>query len=268
MGAVTGDLSNDDVGVYLDWNVEQLSGGGALPSMLGNKTLRDQLFPTDRMRSAIRAAWQSPEGYEFARRLARHELGRAEHSRAPVVFALREYLLQNSFSGTPTESQAAVVKDAVDGLLECLVLRGTDVAAVMGLAMAWKGNLLGFGWTSVREKVKDRPELRGVLSYMLAHRMLRLGKPQEAAKLFPAAVADAPKDSLLRRLAQQDLDLLKAGRGTPGGEQPCRRPRAVARPGRGEAGHDRRDRRGNKCRLSLRERTGLSRSERRQYDSY
>ena len=161
-----------------------------------------------------RAAWQSPEGYEFARRLRGTSWDAQNASRAPVVFALREYLLQNSFSGTPTESQAAVVKDAVDGLLECLVLRGTDVAAVMGLAMAWKGNLLGFGWTSVREKVKDRPELRGVLSYMLAHRMLRLGKPQEAAKLFPAAVAEnTPKDSLLRRLAQQDLNLLKAGRG-------------------------------------------------------
>jgi len=86
-------------------------------------------------------------------------------------------------------------------------------AEMVALAMAWKGQTGALGWGNAAESLKDRKEIRGPLAYVLGHRLIRLGRQEEAAELLRFALADAPPDSRLARLAQEDLDLLAAGQG-------------------------------------------------------
>jgi hypothetical protein len=52
---------------------------------------------------------------------------------------------------------------------------------------------------------------RGPLAYVLGHRYLRIFKKQGAAvSFFRTALADAPPGSPLKRLAQAELNRLKA----------------------------------------------------------
>jgi tRNA A-37 threonylcarbamoyl transferase component Bud32 len=145
MGALSGDLSTEDVRVYVEWNMAQLAGRSVLPAMVADASQREQFMPLDGLRKPILAVWQHPDGYSYARRLALHEPGRAEHTRMPIVLALREYILADAFSGTPSAEQRKLAGEAVEKLLDALVLGGTDATAATGLAMAWKGNFLGLG---------------------------------------------------------------------------------------------------------------------------
>lgn len=74
------------------------------------------------------------------------------------------------------------------------------------LLLAWKGISNFLGWGGVAPSLQ--PGLRGKLAYIMGHRYLRLGKPDDAKTFFQTAIGDAPKDSPLRQLSQQDLDSL------------------------------------------------------------
>jgi hypothetical protein len=47
-------------------------------------------------------------------------------------------------------------------------------------------------------------------AYLVGRPYLQLERPRDAATLFRAALADAPPDSALRRLAQAEFDRLPA----------------------------------------------------------
>jgi hypothetical protein len=74
------------------------------------------------------------------------------------------------------------------------------------MGLAWKGITNVLGWAGVAPTLP--PDLRGALAYVLGHRYLRLGRPEDAAGLFRTAVADAPAGSPLRKLAEAELQRL------------------------------------------------------------
>jgi hypothetical protein len=76
------------------------------------------------------------------------------------------------------------------------------------IGLTWKGTTSYLGWAGVSPNLD--PALRGPSAYIFGHRYLRLNRRQEALALFRTALADAPPGSSLRRLAQAELDRLKA----------------------------------------------------------
>jgi hypothetical protein len=69
--------------------------------------------------------------------------------------------------------------------------------------MSWKGVTNALGWAGVAPSLE--PHLRGPFAYVLGHRFRRLGQPEQARQMFLTAVADAPPDSTLARLAERAL---------------------------------------------------------------
>lgn len=213
LGALADDLTEADIAVFLQWNVQRLSNATPMAAVLGNNTLRDQVFPLDRVRSATRNAWWSAQGRQFARRLTMHELGRAEHSRIPMLLVFKQFVIENGFVGTPSDAQTEMIERLGEEVLSSVVLGQIDATKAMGLALAWKGQIIGLSWNSVRKSLEDRPMLRGALTYVMAQRLLRLGKPDEAAELLAQAQRDAAAGSPLAQLTRDDLQLLSAKQG-------------------------------------------------------
>ncbi len=79
---------------------------------------------------------------------------------------------------------------------------------LMQLMFTWRGLTDRLGWAGLAGTLE--PSLRGPLAYIFGHRFLKLGKPMEAARLFRTAAADAPADSLLKRLAEAEQSPLPA----------------------------------------------------------
>jgi hypothetical protein len=158
--------------------------------------------------SALREMWRTPRGREYARKIAFRDLNFAEHVRAPWLLIGAEIVRQEAFAGDLSAEQDELVWQTA-GAGFALYAGGkisTSQAAELGLA--WKKGITGFlGWASVAPTLP--PEVRGPLAYLFGCRLLRLNKPREAEEMFRSALADAPKDAPLRRLAQAELDRLK-----------------------------------------------------------
>ena len=67
------------------------------------------------------------------------------------------------------------------------------------------------GWGGVKGSLQ--PTLRGPIAYLLGLRLMHLDKKADATDVFRTAIADAPKESALYRLATSEL-------GKPGTAQP------------------------------------------------
>jgi hypothetical protein len=82
-----------------------------------------------------------------------------------------------------------------------------DGKAIQAL-LSWTGSVGLFGWGSLRRELDG--SVRGPMAYVLGHRMVRLGQPADARKMFQTAWDDAAAGSALRRMARAELDRLKA----------------------------------------------------------
>ncbi len=136
----------------------------------------------------------------------------SELARLPVILAGAELMRNQAFGGDVSDDQEAVVWEAVEQVYGA-ILESHKVTSLQfsQLAAAWKGVSNWLGWGSVAPTLD--PSLRAGIAYVFGHRYLRLGKPEEAATFFEQARKDAPTGSGLARLAQTDLELLKARRG-------------------------------------------------------
>lgn len=213
LGALVDDWTESDVRFFIERNLEPLKAGNSVMAVLVNARLRDQVFSTESLRSAMAAGWRSPEGRQIARQLAFHELGFADHAQVPVLLLFKQLLAQSAFLGEPSEAQRALSDQAVKDLLTRFFLGDMDATQAMGLALAWKGQLIAVSWESIQKALEDRRDLRAPLSYILAHRMLRLRKPESAEPLFAAAQRDAAAGSPLAKLVREDWGMLKQKKG-------------------------------------------------------
>jgi tetratricopeptide (TPR) repeat protein len=154
--------------------------------------------------SVVRAMWRTPRGRAWARRFAYLDLSFADAARVPAELGVAELLRQEAFPDGLSDDQDALVWETCEDTLAAIVAGKMAKAQALQLMLTWKGTMDFFGWRSLAPTLA--PSLRGPIAYLCGHRYLCLKRPKDAAGLFRTALADAPPDSALHRLAQADLD--------------------------------------------------------------
>jgi serine/threonine protein kinase/tetratricopeptide (TPR) repeat protein len=209
MASFTGELGDDEAARLLDrlWSTGQP--GQTASEMNALSLMARSLKPPP---AALREMWRTPRGKEWARRIALRELSYDEYIRTPLVLFAAELLRQRALPAPVSSEQDELVwtlcRD-MDTAYRKGILKDSDL---ISLGAAWKGiNLGGLGWKSLEAKVlKSQPQLRGPLAYLLGHRSLQKKRQAEARTYFTTAHEAQPENAVLRRLAQAELDRLKA----------------------------------------------------------
>ena len=152
-------------------------------------------------------AWQSPRGMAAARKMAYKNITWPEYVRSLPILTGFAFIRQNALPAEASAEQEELAWDAAEKVFDAAVTKGTlSKGDVLPLALTWKGITGSLGWSGVSAKLD--PSLRGPLAYVMGQRLLRLNNP-EASSLFRTALADAPANSNLGRLAQTEIDRLK-----------------------------------------------------------
>jgi hypothetical protein len=150
--------------------------------------------------------WKSPRGKKAARQIAFQSLPFREHVRLPAVLCGTELLRRDAFGGVLTPEHEALCAKVAEDFVEAYASGAIKEGQVLLLGSTWKGVTGIFGWGGVKNGLK--PDFRGPMAYILGHRFLLRKNPAEAKKFFEQARDDAPKDSELRRLAENELKRL------------------------------------------------------------
>ena len=152
--------------------------------------------------------WRTPRGRELAQRYVLRHLTYAEAVRVPALVIVYEMLHQDLAVDPLTKEQDEVLWKLVEDLYFAYLhgkLRKEDLFSIY---MTWSGipNISDRSWQSVTKMLQ--PPLRGPLAYVMGlHYRISLKKPsKETADFFRTSLTDAPPDSPLRRLAQEELD--------------------------------------------------------------
>jgi len=200
LGSLSGELSDALVADLITRAVVRIPADSPIAAV---KTLR--LPPA--VRAALRGMWRTPRGRHYARRIAFLDLSFAELLRIPPQLFIAELFGQGAFGGKLTPQHDDLVWKLAEDFYAALVHTGKmTTKQVLPLLMTWKGVTNFLGWGAVRGALE--PQIRGPLAYVAGHRYLRLKKRKEAVGFFRTALADAPPDSALRRLAQAELERL------------------------------------------------------------
>jgi len=169
------------------------------------KKMMGQLFPITP--AILKNMWRSRRGQEYARHIAFLDIPLAEAVRVPVVLMGTEIFRDKAFPDGATPEQETVMEEVSDRIYGAYFDGRMDLVRCIQFMMAAKGTLNEFGWAGVAPSLDAAT--RGPTAYVLGHIYLRLKRPDDAAKLFQTAVTDAPPDSPLRRMAQNELDRLQ-----------------------------------------------------------
>jgi tetratricopeptide (TPR) repeat protein/predicted Ser/Thr protein kinase len=210
LASLTDDLNENDAEMYLTWLLQMNAQFGDRRSPVSSM-LRALTPSAAELRPVFASMWQTPRGQEWARKIAFRDLLYRDCVRIPAFLLVAERLHQKAFPpGALNAEQDALlwqlVQDGYAAYLDGKI--GNDLFAAFGPILKGYPNLPGFGWKKVADSLG--PSIRGPMAYVFGQRYLRLHKPKEAAEFFRAARDPAPADSPLRRLAQAELDRLKA----------------------------------------------------------
>ena len=199
LASLAGDISDADAQILLDRMVARLSG-----DPIGDPGKGLVRLPATMLRDLCRTA----KGREAARRIAFQDLSYAEYLRLPALMMAAEAIHQQVFPGPLNADLEGVLWDVAEKLHTVHVTSKLNTAQIFQLGLTWKGTTNFLGWSGVAPSLE--PSLRGPLAFVFGHRYLRLNQTKEAANFFRTAVQDSQPPSALRRLAQQELDRLKA----------------------------------------------------------
>jgi hypothetical protein len=150
--------------------------------------------------------WKSPRGRKAARDIVFQALPFRDHIRLPAILCGVELVRRDAFGGKLTPEHEALCGKLAGELVEAFTSGTLNETQVLLLGSTWKGVTGVFGWANVKKGLK--PEFRGPMAYVLGHRFLLLKYPADAKKFFEQARDDAPKDSELHRLAENELKRL------------------------------------------------------------
>lgn len=156
--------------------------------------------------------WRTPRGLRLAEATAFQTTPRSDRVRIPLVLAGTEYFRQNAFGSQLSREQDEIVwstlSEAFTGILDT---GQVSSAQVIQLGLAWRGTSNLLGWAGVARTLA--PDLRLLAGYAVAHRNLRLGNRPQAESMLRQALKEAPPDSPLARLCQEDLKLIQSQQG-------------------------------------------------------
>jgi WD40 repeat protein/predicted Ser/Thr protein kinase len=199
LGSLTNELTDAEVRACMDRLLATASADSPVMKML-------RAFPLPA--AAYREAWRSFRGRQFAKKFAYRDLSFTDFVRVPAFLVLAETLHQGALPGPLSKDQDDLLWKLVQDAFTAYAEGRLNPVQYLQLGITWKGSSGSFGWGAVSGSLK--PSLRGPLAYLFGHRYLRLKKKEEAAMFFRTALADAPPNSSLKRLAQPQLDHLKA----------------------------------------------------------
>jgi predicted Ser/Thr protein kinase len=195
------DTLKDDEFKELVANTLKAQQGGDLLS--GFVTKEDILAAANLMRGAIR----KPEFRKQLRQFAFQTLPFREYTRFPLLVAVTEATRELALGGSATPEQDAVVVKLAEQGVKAFAENRLGKTQLLQLALTARGSRDFLNWSRL-EKTLD-PSFRGPLAYALGHRFLRLNKPADAIAFFRTAASDAPPDSPLKKLAEEELAKLQ-----------------------------------------------------------
>jgi serine/threonine protein kinase/tetratricopeptide (TPR) repeat protein len=171
--------------------------------MLGGNAFVVQIAQTIKLQpSVLREMWRSPRGREVARRLAFLDLSPQEFVRFPLYLAAEQKFKQDLLVGEASAEVEENLWQITSALSEGFFSGRISKTQALQISLAYKGTTNFLGWQGVAPTLE--PSQRSKLAYLLGLRYTRLNRAREAEMFFRTAVADAPADSLLRRLAETE----------------------------------------------------------------
>jgi tetratricopeptide (TPR) repeat protein len=176
----------------------------ALVKMLGDKSLAVQMVQAVKVEpSLLRNTWRSPRGREVGRRIAFLDLSPQEFVRFPMYLAAEQKFKQDLLTGEPNAEMEEQLWQIVSSLAEGIFSGRINKRQAIQISLAYKGTMNVFGWKGVAPTLE--PGLRAKLAFLLGLRFSRKKETRDAETLFRTTIADAPADSVLRKLAEAEL---------------------------------------------------------------
>jgi WD40 repeat protein len=201
-------LSDQEVDLCFRSLRTNLKGGSAaLDGFLKNDQLFSGFVPRESIGHSLLGMWRSPRGRSVARGIALRNLSHRDVTLQPLLLALTEHTRREALSGATTQEQEALLWNFSERLAEGIFKGGLGPGDSIRLAYAWtRGGNDEFGWQGARKSkwLSSRPEVRGLVAYVIGQRFLQKGWPADG--IFREAVKDAPAESSLARLAQFEVD--------------------------------------------------------------
>jgi len=191
----------------------------ALMTTVARMAARDSLFgaagtelgmlvlPPKDVAAILRESFRSPRGRDYARKIVFGLIPHAECLRAPIMLVAFEFCRQGAIPGDISEQQDSLLWEmAGEAHQALLVTDAIGKTQLLQLALTWKGTTNFLGWAGVAPSLP--PSLRGRIAYVMGHRYLRLGRPNDARLFFQTARDDAAENSPLKTLAQTEWNRL------------------------------------------------------------
>ena len=116
---------------------------------------------------------------------------------------LYQALVNSAFDGNVSEEQDEEIWTASELFHQFATdTPKIDPRFLLAVGMTWKGTTNVFGWDGIASSLDK--ELRYRAAYIVAHRMLKLNKRDEALRFLKIAANEAPEGSTLKKLAMQE----------------------------------------------------------------
>ena len=156
--------------------------------------------------SVLREMWRSPRGRQCAWKWVMEFRPGGGLADAGRVYAV-ELIRQKAFAGEVSPEQDELVWTFVLDGITAFGSGELSFPQLVQFVLTWKGTTNFLGWQGLAPALK--PTFRGRAAYVMAHRYLRLKRPDQSLDFLQTAIKDSAPGSPLRRLAQADLDALK-----------------------------------------------------------
>ena len=176
----------------------------ALFARVGTSSILSQVASTIRVSpDIVRDMWRTPRGKELARKMAYLDLSQADYFHYPLYLTIVEKFKREAMTPPVVTVQEEIIWDNVVTLGDAFFAGEINKTHILQLALAYKGTTNFLGWGGVAPKLQ--PKQRAPIAYLLGHRSIRLDRPADALMYFRTAVADAPAETPLGRLAREEL---------------------------------------------------------------
>ena len=164
------------------------------------------------MEAALRNAWRTPSGREWAKRYAFDLITMRERVQSPAVLCGGEFIRRNAFGEVYEDGQGEIAADVARKVLLGAVFDGTFTSAqLVQFGLTWKGSFGFLGWGALAPTLP--PELRASSAYIMGHRALRLNQPGPATDLLKLAASLREANPKVAERATADLKLLDEKQG-------------------------------------------------------
>ena len=206
---ILGSLSNQPMQPEVERITKALDSLGGLGPI--SSFVRAAVNPAS-MEAALRNAWRTPRGREWAKLYAFDLITMRERLNTPGVLCAGEFIRRNAFGEAHDAGQDEFTNEMARRLVLGAIYDGTFTSAqLVQFGLTWKGSFGFLGWGALAPSLS--PELRASAAYIMAHRALRLNQPGPAADLLKLAASLREANPKVAARATADLKMLDEKQG-------------------------------------------------------